>query len=61
MTTRYEMRFKTSDKYPWKVFDTYRTKDDPELIKHYKNYSKSKIIKEVEVIEVITTRNKITI
>ena len=60
MLTRYEMRYKTNG-YPWRVFDTYKTKDDPELIKHYRNYSKSKIIKKVEVIEIITTRNKINI
>ena len=58
VSVKYELRFKTTG-CPWRVFDTYKAKDDPELIKHHKNYSKSKIIKAVEVVEVKTTRTVI--
>lgn len=60
MTTKYEMRYKT-DGAPWVVFDTYKTKDDPELLRHYKAYSNHRIITEVEVVEVKTTRKMIAI
>jgi len=57
---KYELRYKTTG-FPWRVFDTYKAKDDPELIKHHKVYSSSEIIKDVQVIEVKTTRTIINI
>jgi hypothetical protein len=60
MTVKYEMRFKTKGA-PWKVFDNYKSKGDPELKKHYGLYSNHRIIEEVEVIEIKTTRKKIDI
>lgn len=59
-SVRYELRFKTKG-YPWKVFDTYKSKDCPELIKHHDVYSKSKIIEDVEVVEIRTTREVIAL
>jgi len=60
MSIKYELRFKTEG-FPWQVFDTYKAKDDLELIKHYNVYSSSQIIKAVEVIEIKTTRTKVNI
>lgn len=57
MSLKYELRFKTKG-YPWKVFDTYNTIDCPEMMKHYNVYKKAKIIEDVEVIEIKTTRRK---
>jgi len=59
-SNRYELRYKTKG-YPWKVFDTYKSKDCPELIKHYSVYCKSKIIEAVEVVEIKTTREVIAL
>ena len=59
-SVRYELRYKTNG-YAWKVFDTYKSKDCPELIKHHANYRKSPIIKEVEVVEIRTSREVIAL
>ena len=55
---KYELRYKTKG-YSWRVFDTYKSKDDPELIHNHNVYSKSKIIVGVEVIEIKTSRTNI--
>jgi len=58
MSIKYELRYKTTG-FPWRVFDTYKSKDDPELIKHHKVYSSSIIIEDVEVVEVKTIRTMV--
>ena len=57
-SVKYELRFKTSNR-PWRVFDTFKSKDCPELTKHFRVYSKSSIIDEVEVIEIRIIRKSI--
>lgn len=57
---KYELRFKTKG-YPFRVFDTYKAKDDPDLIKFHKAYGKSKIVEAVEVVEIKTVRTKINL
>ena len=60
MDTKYELRFKTIG-FPWKVFDTYKTKKDPELKKYHDMLNKTKFNDGVKVIEIITTRSEIAI
>jgi len=57
----YEMRFKTEGSAEWQVFNKYKSKDDPELLKYFKIYKNHRIITDVEVIEIVTTRTKIDI
>lgn len=59
-SVNYELRYKTIG-FPWKLFDTYKSIDCPELIKHHGVYSKSNIIEKVEVVEVRTSRKVIAL
>lgn len=56
----YELRFKTKG-FPWKVFDTYKTINDPELRKYHGMLNKTKFNDGVEIIKTQTTREKITL
>lgn len=53
--TTYELRFKTMG-YPWKVFDTYKSKDDPQLVIYHNLLAKTKFNGGVKVVEIKTTR-----
>lgn len=57
-SVKYELRFKTGGR-PWIVFDTFNSKDCPELARHLRVYSESSVIDEVEVIEVRVIRKSI--
>ena len=60
MSTIYELRFKTTG-FPWKVFDTYKTKEDPELKKYHDMLSKTKFNDGVKVVEIKTIRTEVAI
>jgi len=57
---KYELKFRTKD-FPWKVFDTYKSKCDPELKKYHDMLSKTKFNGGVKVIKVETIRTEIKI
>jgi len=56
----YELRFKTTG-FPWKVFDTYKTINDPELKKYHGMLRKTKFNNGVEIIKIETTRTKVVL
>ena len=60
VTYKYELRFKTTG-FPWKVFDTYGSKDDPEIKKYADMLNKTKFNGGVKLIEIKTTRAEINI
>jgi hypothetical protein len=57
---RQELRFRTVG-FPWRVFDTYKTKEDPELKKYHDMLSNTKFNGGVKVIEIGTTRKEVAI
>lgn len=60
MSVKYELKFKTAGS-PWKVFDTYESKDYSELKKYHTALSNLKFSDGVKVIEVRTTRKEVEI
>lgn len=58
MSVVYEMSFKTEG-YPWRVYNTYKSRDDPKLLEAYKTYSNHRIITDVRIVEITTTRKVI--
>ena len=60
MSFKYELKFKTTG-LPWKIFDTYKSKDCSELKKYHKKLSQLKFNEGVKVIEVNTTRKEINL
>ena len=60
MSVKYELRYKI-EKFPKRVFDTYKTKEDPEIKKYAKSLSKMHYVEWVELVEVSTTETTIFI
>ena len=59
-TKKYELRYKTEGA-KWRVFDTYKSLDSEDFIKFHKTYSNARIITDVEVVEITTTRKVIEV
>ena len=57
---KYELSFKTTE-FPWKVFDIYSDKSDPELIKYAKLMRKTKFNDGVKLVEIRTIRTSMDI
>jgi hypothetical protein len=60
MKLSYELKFKTTG-FPWKTFDTYKSKDCPELKMYHQKLSNLKFNESVKVVEIKTTRKEVEI
>tara|TARA_R110000803_G_scaffold176264_1_gene238729 strand:+ start:1444 stop:1641 length:198 start_codon:yes stop_codon:yes gene_type:complete len=58
MSVKHELRFKVKG-FPWKVFDTYTDRNDPDLEKYYHMLSNTKFNDGVKVIRITTMRTEI--
>lgn len=58
MGVKYELKFRVVG-FPWKVFDTYNDKSDPELSKYHSLLKQSRFNDGVKVIKIVTTRTEI--
>jgi hypothetical protein len=56
----YELKFKTIG-YPWKVFDTYKTINDPDLRKYHALLRKSEFNGGVKVVKIEIIRTEVKI
>lgn len=60
MSIRYELKFKTIG-FPWRTFDTYKSKDCAKLKKYHEALSNQKFNEKVKVIEIRTTRREVNL
>ena len=58
MAAKYELKYKIRD-FDWRVFDTYKSKDDPELKKYFRMLSNHKYSVGVKVFRVETIRTEV--
>ena len=58
MTAKYELKYKIRD-FDWRIFDTYKSKDDPELKKYFRMLSDVKYSVGVKVYRVETIRTEV--
>ncbi len=57
-TVKYELRFKIEG-FPWRTFDTYTNKSDPELIKYAAALKSTKFNNGVKLIKIELTQTEV--